>query len=404
MRRPATERTAWSATRTVRSMRSSGIANGRPSASTISAAMIASVSGRRIWAFVPLPYSEVIMTSPPSPRIAARTASMPTPRPEMSERDLGGREARGEQQLHGARHVDRVDRGRVDQPALGGLRRRRVRASMPRPSSATVMITLPPACWAEISSVPVAGLPAATRSSDAFEAVVERVADEVHERIAERVDHGAVELGVLAHELQVDLLAELGREVAHEPREAQEDGLHGDHPDLHDHRLQGVRRAREVLHGLREARHVGLGDQRLDLRAVQDELAHEVHQLVEPLGVDADRRGAAVLLVLLRAGFLAAGRGAARPASRSGRGRRLAGGHVGLDRGDVDRRSGDLLLDLVGRVQRGVGDGLEDVDLGDLGHGRDGVLDLGVGALGDDPRVDVAAVEGVDVVGRRGRT
>ena len=55
MRRPATERTAWSATRTVRSMRSSGIANGRPSASTISAAMIASVSGRRIWALVPWP-------------------------------------------------------------------------------------------------------------------------------------------------------------------------------------------------------------------------------------------------------------------------------------------------------------------------------------------------------------
>ena len=47
---PATERTAWSARRTVRSTRSSGIANGRPSASTSSAAMIASVSGRRICA------------------------------------------------------------------------------------------------------------------------------------------------------------------------------------------------------------------------------------------------------------------------------------------------------------------------------------------------------------------
>ena len=147
--------------------------------------------------------------------------------------------------------------------------------------------------------MPVAGLPAATRSSGALEAVVERVADEVHERVAERVDDGAVELGVLADELQLDLLAELGREVAHEPREAQEDGLDRDHPDLHDHRLQGVRGAREVLHRLREAGHVGLGGERLDLRAVQDELAHEVHQLVEPLGVDADGRGAAVLLLLL---------------------------------------------------------------------------------------------------------
>ena len=121
MRRPATERTAWSATRTVRSMRSSGIANGRPSASTISAAMIASVSGRRIWALVPLPCSEVMMTSPPSPRIAARTASMPTPRPEMSLVTSAVEKPGGEQQLDGARHVDRVDRGGVDQPALGGL-------------------------------------------------------------------------------------------------------------------------------------------------------------------------------------------------------------------------------------------------------------------------------------------
>ena len=167
------------------------------------------------------------------------------------------------------------------------------------------MITLPPAWRAEISSVPVAGLPAATRSSGAFEAVVERVAHEVHERVAERVDHGAVELGVLADELQLDLLAELGREVAHEPREAQEHGFHGDHPDLHDHRLQRVRGAREVLHGLREARHVGLLDERLDLRAVQDELAHEVHELVQPLRVDADGGRAAVLVA---AGLLLGGR------------------------------------------------------------------------------------------------
>ena len=42
-----------------------------------------------------------------------------------------------------------------------------------------------------------------------LEAVVERVAHEVHERVAERVDDGAVELGVLADELELDLLAEL---------------------------------------------------------------------------------------------------------------------------------------------------------------------------------------------------
>ena len=238
---------------------------------------------------------------------------------------------------------------------------------------------------------------------DPFEAVVERIAHEVHERVAERVDHGAVELGVLAHELQLDLLAELGREVAHEPREAQEDGFHGDHPDLHDHRLQGVRGAREVLHGLREARHVGLLDERLDLRAVQDELAHEVHELVQAFRVDADGGRATVLVA---AGLLLGGRGrllGGRRRSGSGRGgRSLAGGHVHGQRLDRrGRRGGDRFVDLVGRVERRVGRGLEDVHLGHLGHGGDRVLDLGVGALGDHPGVDLAAVERVDGFRRR---
>ena len=265
---------------------------------------------------------------------------------------------------------------------------------MPRPLSATVMTTLPPACSAEIVSVPVGGLAGGLALLGAFEAVVERVAHEVHERVAERVDDGAVELGVLADEVQLDLLAELGREVAHEPREAQEDGLHRDHPDLHDHRLQRVRGAREVLHGLREARDVGARGERLDLRAVQDELAHEVHQLIEPLGVDADRRGAALgVRAWRRAGC---GRGGGSGRLRGGRARprpRASPAWARRRRRDVDLR---LAL-----VERGVGDGLEDHHVRDLGHGGGGVGQLGVGVLGDHPGVDLAAVERVDLVRRR---
>ena len=60
------------------------------------------------------------------------------------------------------------------------------------------MTTSPPACSAEISSVPSAGLPAAMRSLRRLEPVVHRVADEVDERVAERLDDRAVELRVLA--------------------------------------------------------------------------------------------------------------------------------------------------------------------------------------------------------------
>ena len=79
--------------------------------------------------------------------------------------DLGGGEAGVEEQLGGApwRRSCRPRRRRsararrpCGRPSAG---------SMPRPSSRTEMITLPPAWRAEISSVPVAGLPAATRSS-----------------------------------------------------------------------------------------------------------------------------------------------------------------------------------------------------------------------------------------------
>ena len=52
--------------RCVRSIRSSGIANGAPETSTWRAETIASVSGRRIWASVPAPGVESITTSPPS--------------------------------------------------------------------------------------------------------------------------------------------------------------------------------------------------------------------------------------------------------------------------------------------------------------------------------------------------
>ena len=71
---------------------------------------------------------------------------------------------------------------------------------MPRPSSRTVITTLPPAWRAEISSTPVASLPAGAALLGRLDAVVERVADEVDERVAERLDHGAVELGLLARE------------------------------------------------------------------------------------------------------------------------------------------------------------------------------------------------------------
>ncbi len=240
-------------------------------------------------------------------------------------RDLGGREAGLEEQLRGARGVERRGGLGGDQPALD-----RAATDLGRVDAAPVVADVDDDVAAGVAGGDLerAGRRLARRGAvvGRLEAVVERVADEVDERVAEGLDDGAVELGVLADELELDVLAELGRQVADEAREAHEDGVDRDHPDLHDHRLQGLRGARELLHRLAQAGHVGLGGERLDERAVDDELAHAVHEGVEALGVDADGgRG------LLRRG---GGRGGRRP---SGAG---AGSGGGAPRPPGPRRAG----------------------------------------------------------------
>ena len=62
-----------------------------------------------------------------------------------------------------------------------------------------------------------------------FDAVIDRVADDVGQRIADHLDHLAIELDVAALDIDQHLLAELGRQVADHPRQADEqilDPLH----------------------------------------------------------------------------------------------------------------------------------------------------------------------------------
>ena len=56
---------------------------------------------------------------------------------------------------------------------------------------------------------------------------------------------------------------------------------------------------------------------------------------------------------------------------------------------------------ILGLVQRGVGDGLEHEHVGDVRHGAGGGGELAVGVRGDDPGVDLAPGEAVDLVRRR---
>src|SRR5690606_28962171 len=57
-----------------------------------------------------------------------------------------------------------------------------------------------------------------------FETVIDRIAEEVRQRIPQPFDHLLVEFGLLADELDVHPLAETGRDITDQPREAAEHG------------------------------------------------------------------------------------------------------------------------------------------------------------------------------------
>ena len=215
--------------------------------------MIASVSGRRTWTVVPTPCSEVMTTSPPRLADRVRTASMPTPRPEMSLVCSAVEKPALEEQLDRAGHVDRSRRRR---PAISP-RSAALRGDPGRVDAAAVVADGDDDVAAGVAGGELehAGrrLARGLALVGRLEPVVERVAHQVDERVAEGVDDGAVELGVAAGQDEVDLLADLGGQVAHEAREAHEDGVDLDHPHLHDHRLQRLRAAGEVTDRLGEA-------------------------------------------------------------------------------------------------------------------------------------------------------
>src|SRR6185437_11510383 len=93
-----------------------------------------------------------------------------------------------------------------------------------------------------------------------LDAVIDAVAHEVHQRIADLLEHRLVELRLLAGELELDLLAEALGEVAHHPRDTAEHEADRQHAHAHDALLQLAHVALE----LREA-----AAQLLRLRAVE---------------------------------------------------------------------------------------------------------------------------------------
>ena len=129
-----------------------------------------------------------------------------------------------------------------------------------------------------------------------LDAVVEGVADEVAQRVADLLEDGPVELGLLALDDQRDLLAQLRRHVAHDAREAVEDALDRQHAQAGDLVLELAGDPAELLGALLGLAGDGVvAEDVVELAGLAqqagllgDELAHEVHEVVEAGDVDPD--------------------------------------------------------------------------------------------------------------------
>ncbi len=122
-----------------------------------------------------------------------------------------------------------------------------------------------------------------------LDAVVAGVADDVSERVLDRLDDGLVELGFGALHLDLDLLADLGGEIADYARQLVPDHPDGLHTGAHDAFLKFAGDQVEALRGT-VAGAVLAGRPLQDLIAGQHQFPDQVHQLVEQGNIDPDGR------------------------------------------------------------------------------------------------------------------
>lgn len=80
-----------------------------------------------------------------------------------------------------------------------------------------------------------------------LDAVVDGVADQMHQRIAQLVDHSLVEFGLFAVDFQADLLLQFLSGVTHHAFEAVEKRCDGNHPRFQHAALQAVGDSRQLV-------------------------------------------------------------------------------------------------------------------------------------------------------------
>ncbi len=210
-RRPRRRRPTSSA-RSVSTMASSGMPNDCPPASTVITWVTSTLNGSVRRTVVPCPSSRARFDlRRRAGSTAVRTASMPTPRPESSVTAFAV-EARQEDQIQGllvAHGGERLGASPSARSQRGALDLRGVDARPVVRHLDDDMLAGARRAQREPSRRAV--LPAAASRGGLLDAVIERVAHEVHERLGQRLDDRLVGFRVLALDDQGGGLVQLGR-------------------------------------------------------------------------------------------------------------------------------------------------------------------------------------------------
>ncbi len=123
-----------------------------------------------------------------------------------------------------------------------------------------------------------------------LDAVVDRVAHQVGQRVLDRLEQAAVELGLPADHGEAYLLAAGGGEVPHDAGQLRPEVVDRLHAGLHHGFLQLRRDEVEPLTGTEHRRFGDRADRPYELVAGQHQLTDEPHERVQQVDVDADRR------------------------------------------------------------------------------------------------------------------
>ncbi len=108
----------------------------------------------------------------------------------------------------------------------------------------------------------------------------------MHQRVGQRFDKILVEVGLFAHQLEVDLLLQAARQIPDQPGEATKHLLDGLHARFHHRALQVGRHYVEVGYRLGHGLVATVGAQAHQTVTHQHQLTDHVHDFVEPCGVD----------------------------------------------------------------------------------------------------------------------